>query len=328
MSVVDVFGRTINSLRVSVTDRCNFRCSYCMPMREFAWIPHEEILRYEEMLRLVRIFTSLGIRKIKITGGEPMIRLDLHVFINSLVKESGIRDVSLTTNGYFLDKQAQPLSEAGLRRLTVSLDSLREERFNAITRRQIFRRIYDNVMMLRDFPFKPVKVNAVIIRGFNDDEIIDFIRFAQETGYTVRFIEFMPLDGDDNWSGERVVTADEIREIVSREFSVVASDTNSVISPAETYRLADGSAEFGIIGSVSSPFCARCGRIRITADGYLRTCLFSHHETSLKELLRCGMSDAGIAEVIRTALIHKEEGHLINRKNFIKPSRPMHQIGG
>jgi len=328
MPVIDKFGRRINRLRISITDRCNFNCSYCMPYNNTKWFPAEEILSYEEFVRLVNLFADLDINKVKITGGEPLMRRDLDTFVQKLSDVSRITDLSLTTNGYFLDKYAPLLEQAGLKRITVSLDSLKEERFNRIVRRSFFTKIYKNLMSLCKFSFDPVKVNVVIIRGFNDDEIHDFVRFAQNTGYIIRFIEFMPLDGDKNWAYERVVTLPELQETIKREFDIIKINNDGEPSPAERYRLADGSAEIGFIPTVSSPFCTQCGRIRLTADGQLRTCLFSHKETDLKKLLRSGVDDESIKTALRNALFNKEEGHLINTSQFLQPNRSMYQIGG
>ncbi|MFC1729435.1 GTP 3',8-cyclase MoaA [candidate division KSB1 bacterium] len=328
MPVTDNYGRSIISLRVSVTDRCNFSCSYCMPENNVEWFPHEEILTYEELIRLVKIFAGLGIRKVKVTGGEPTMRRDLHLFIGQLYTIAGIQDISLTTNGYFLDTQARLLEDAGLSRITVSLDSLKEDRFNYIVRRSIFKKIYNNILSLRQTSLKPVKINAVVIRGFNDDEVLDFIRFAQETGFIIRFIEFMPLDGDGQWSKDQVVPLEEMLATVRSRYELVKIGDTGPDSPSERYRLTDGTAEIGFIPTVSNPFCMHCGRIRITADGHLRTCLFSHHETDCKSLIRGSADDDEIREVVRNALVNKEEGHIISRKEFKQPSRRMYQIGG
>lgn len=330
--IADKFGRKISSLRLSVTDRCNFRCSYCMPQTDVQWFPHGEILTYEEMVSLVRIFVKLGITKVKVTGGEPLMRRDLPELVRQIAEIDEINDISLTTNGYFLDKYARELFDAGLMRVTVSLDSLREARFNKLVGRELFTGIYNNLLALQEISFKRIKVNAVIIRGFNDDEICDFIRFARTTGYIVRFIEFMPLDGSKQWSADKVVPLEEMIGIIEREFEIEQTGETSSDNPALSYRLRDGSAEFGFIASVSSPFCGQCGRIRLTADGHLRTCLFSDREVDLKSIIRSDENETDklsrLEDTIRTALIDKEEGHLINLGKFIPPDRPMNQIGG
>ncbi len=329
--IIDRFGRKITSLRVSVTDRCNFQCAYCMPYDNIEWFPHGEILRYEEMLRLIGLFAELGISRLKLTGGEPTVRQDLVKFIRDINTVPRIRDISLTTNGYLLDRLAESMREAGLKRITVSLDSLNEDRFNSLVKRNVFRKIYDNILSLKNIDYQPVKINVVVIKGFNDDEIPDFIEFARETGFIVRFIEFMPLDGDEKWSPNDIMPLDEITEIIksSYEFeSVKNSDESLEHGPAGRFRLLDGSAEFGLIPTVSSPFCGSCGRVRITPDGHLRTCLFSTNETDLKRLLREGESNEVIKDVISKAVYNKEEGHIINRPEFKAPLRAMYQIGG
>jgi len=326
--VVDTFGREITSLRISVTDRCNFNCAYCMPEEIVEWFPHGEILTYEEIVRLTGIFSALGISKIKLTGGEPLMRRDLNVLVKKLCGIPGIEDISLTTNGYFLDNMALKLKDAGLDRVTVSLDSLKEERFNRLVGRKIFDRIHSNLLGLRDIAFRQVKVNVVVIRDYNDDELLDFVRFARRTGYIVRFIEFMPLDSGKLWNKGSVVSLDEMLKVISGEFSIEKIDGSSNKSPALRYKLSDGSAEIGFISSVSNPFCSQCGRIRLTADGHVRTCLFSDRETEIKSLIRGDAEDTEIREVLRKVLVNKEEGHLINQEHFKKPIRPMHQIGG
>ncbi|MFC1556179.1 GTP 3',8-cyclase MoaA [candidate division KSB1 bacterium] len=328
MQFIDKHGRKITSLRVSVTDRCNFRCSYCMPQSKFEWIPHEDILCYEEFLRIIGMFSEIGLYKIKVTGGEPLMRKGLPGFIGELRKIDGITDISLTTNGFFLDKYAAELYEAGLGRITVSLDTLREERFNKIVANGHFKKIYENILKLKETPFKNSKLNVVAIRGFNDDEVSDFIRFSQETGFSVRFIEFMPLDGDKNWSEDRVVSASEILSKIRSEFDFEQVAGFGVDSPASRYKLTDGSAEFGLIPTVSSPFCENCGRVRLTSTGHLRTCLFSDKETDLRSLLRGGSSDDDLREAIKNALFNKEIGHLIDNPAFTPPNRPMNEIGG
>ncbi|MFC1477472.1 GTP 3',8-cyclase MoaA [candidate division KSB1 bacterium] len=332
MKLVDNFGRTIDSLRVSVTDRCNFHCSYCMPKENITWIPPQEILSFEELDRLIKLLVPLGIMKYKITGGEPLLRRDLHTFLKMLHDIDGVNDVSLTTNGYFLDSQARFLKDAGLKRITVSLDSLREDRFNSLVQRDIFRKIYNNLMLIMEMNFSPVKINTVVIRDINDDEIVDYIRFAQETGIIVRFIEYMPFEAAGKWTQKKVVPHHEIRAIIKRHFAVEPSQTAVEAAahgtPATRYRLSDGSAEFGIISSISSPFCSSCGRIRLTAEGKLRTCLFSDNETDIKLLLRSGAEDSEIVDIIRSAVQQRVEGHDLREGAVHGPSRPMSRIGG
>ena len=324
----DSYGRTIGDLRISITDRCNFRCTYCIPEENFQAKPRSEILSYEEILRLTRIFASFGIRKLRVTGGEPLLRPDLVPFVASLAAISGVEDLSLTTNGKFLPKFAGPLRRAGIQRINISLDSLRPERFFFLTRRNALEDVLQGIEAAVEAGFHPIKINAVVIRGVNDDEIADFARFAQRTGHTVRFIEFMPLDSGHHWSIEQVVPGREILERLRSEMELVPLAPRSDSETASRWGFASGPGEIGIIAPVTAPFCGNCNRIRLTADGQLRTCLFSMSEHDLKTPMREGETDSEIAARISGAVWRKEAGHRINQADFVQPERTMSCIGG
>jgi cyclic pyranopterin phosphate synthase len=325
--LTDLFGRTVGDVRISVTDRCNFRCTYCMEEDFSDWLPRQEILSFEEIARLVRILHRFGIHTVRLTGGEPLMRKRLHVLIGMLHDIDAGLDLSLTTNGFFLADQAADLAAAGLRRINVSLDSLRRDRFAAMTRRDALDAVLDGISAAKAAGLEPIKVNAVAIRGQNDDEIVDLVTWGRDTGCQVRFIEFMPLDGDHAWSKEKVFGKREILEKIEAvyPFEAVGVDERE---PAQRFAFLDGRGEFGVIGSVTEPFCETCDRIRITADGMLRTCLFSLTEFDLKAQLRGGASDDGIAELFRGAALVKEKGHNIGADDFVQPDRPMVAIGG
>lgn len=325
----DSFGRMIDDLRVSLTDRCNFRCIYCMPAEGLAWLPRREILTYEEILRLARIFTGLGVRTIRLTGGEPLIRHDVDILTEGLTRLDPALDLGMTTNGFFLAGRAGRLAEAGLKRVNVSLDSLRPERFERMARRdgRLLFRILDGLRVARKVGLHPIKLNCVIMRGYNDDEVIDFARLGREHDYQVRFIEFMPLDAQGAWSMQTVVPGSEIRARIDAVFPLFPASGNGS-EPARVYRFADGVGSIGVIASVTEPFCDHCNRIRITADGQLRTCLFSLREYNLRGLLRSGASDEEMADFILAAVWKKEPGHKINQPDFVRPSRPMVAVGG
>ncbi|MBI4231835.1 GTP 3',8-cyclase MoaA [Candidatus Peregrinibacteria bacterium] len=324
----DTYGRTITNLRISVTDRCNFRCVYCMP-KEPQWLPHKEILSFEEIARLVNIFVKLGINKIRLTGGEPTARHDIIKLVEMVSSIDGVADFSMTTNGAMLKKLARPLWDAGLRRINVSLDTLDSEKFIHITRRDGLKDVIEGLEAAEQVGFSPIKINVVAIRGENDGEIESFAKLARTKPYQIRFIEFMPLEGDDFWSMDKVVPAEEIIEKISSVCPVVSAG-NSPAEPAKLYKFTDGIGDIGVIASVTEPFCEFCNRIRLTAEGKLRTCLFSlkENETDLKYLLRNGTDDKMIADTITKAVWHKEEGHLINTPYFKKPERAMYSIGG
>ena len=325
----DSFGRTIDDLRISLTDRCNFRCIYCMPAEGLAWLPRRGILTYEEILRLTRIFTGLGVRTVRLTGGEPLIRHDVDVLTEGLTRLDSSLDLGMTTNGFFLAKRAERLAKAGLKRVNVSLDSLRPERFERMARRdgRLLFRILEGLRVARNVGLHPIKLNCVVMRGYNEDEVLDFARLGREHDYQVRFIEFMPLDGQGAWSMQSVVPGVEIRARIDAVFPLSPASGNGS-EPATVYRFADGRGSIGVIASVTEPFCDHCNRVRITADGQLRTCLFSLREYNLRGLLRSGAPDEEIADFILAAVWKKEPGHKINQLDFVRPSRSMAVIGG
>ncbi len=323
----DALGRVVDDLRISVTDRCNFRCVYCMPEEGMKWLPRDEILSFEELTRLAAIFVAAGTRTIRLTGGEPLVRKDLPTLVRMLHGLHDELDLSLTTNGFLLRRDAQALADAGLRRVNVSLDSLRADRFARITRRDCLNTVLDGIEAAKDAGLTPVKVNCVVVRGFNDDEVLDFARMAREQGVHVRFIEFMPLDASGEWGRDSVVPGDELLDAVESEFRMQPRDNGH--DPAQRVTFADGApGELGFINSVSAPFCTRCNRVRITADGQLRTCLFSVTEIDLRGPLRDGASDTELERIIREAIWRKEPGHRINEPDFVRPARSMSQIGG
>lgn len=325
----DTFGRVIDDLRISLTDRCNFRCVYCMPAEGLAWLPKREILSFEEILRLARVFIDLGVRTIRLTGGEPLMRQDIDVLIEGLTRLDPSLDLSMTTNGFFLKEKAKRLAEAGLKRINVSLDSLQPERFERMVRRdgQLVFKILEGMRLAREVGLAPIKINCVVMRGYNDDELADFARLGRENDYQVRFIEYMPLDAQGEWSMKTVVPGAEILARIHAHFPVAPASSNGS-EPATVYRFADGRGAIGVIASVTEPFCDSCNRIRITSDGQLRTCLFSLHEHNLKGLLRSGAIDEEIADFIIAAVWKKEAGHKINQPDFVKPTRSMSAIGG
>ena len=325
----DTFGRTIDDLRISLTDRCNFRCIYCMPAEGLPWLPRREILTYEEILHLARIFIGLGIHTIRLTGGEPLMRQDVEVLIAGLVRLDATLDLSMTTNGFFLVEKVQRLADAGLKRINVSLDSLRPERFERMVRRdgQLVSKILTGIRLAREAGLNPIKLNCVIMRGYNDDEIADFARLGREQDLQVRFIEYMPLDAQGRWTMDTVVPGAEIHARVHAVYPLRSEQGNGS-EPATVHHFADGRGSIGIIASVSQPFCDSCNRVRITADGHLRTCLFSLTEHDLKGLLRSGASDEDLADFIIATVWKKEAGHKINQPDFVKPDRSMSAIGG
>jgi GTP 3',8-cyclase len=325
----DSFNRTINNLRISVTDRCNFRCKYCMPEQGMAWMARSELLTFEEITRLTSIFARLGIRKIRLTGGEPLMRKEFPKLVAGIAAVQGIEDIAVTTNGFFLPELGPDLVKAGLRRINVSLDSLDAGHFEEVTRRNYFEKVWKGIETVEKLGIRPIKLNVVLIRGVNDSEIGNFARLARTRPFIIRFIEFMPIGSDDGWTTEKVVPTKEVIERIELELGsrLVAVEKHGA-QPADRYRSDDGVGEFGFISSVSEPFCDHCNRIRITSDGKLRTCLFSLEETDLRFLVRSGVSDEGIKEAIQDAVWRKEAGHLINQPGFKRPARTMSQIGG
>ena len=328
--LVDAHNRTIRDLRISLTDRCNFRCFYCLPHGEPSWAKKEKLLTFEELEHLTDIFVSLGIEKIRLTGGEPLIRRDVPILVEKLSRlKPGLKDIALTTNGYDFTRHAEDLKSAGLDRVTFSLDTLRRERFQEITAVDALAKVLDAIEQARSLGFEPVKVNAVIVRGRNDDEIVDFARFAREHSVSFRFIEFMPLDSGHDWSREMVVPGREIRDKIDAEFPLRLKASSRGSETAWKYEFADGSpGEIGIIAPVTEIFCGACSRIRLTADGQIRTCLFSTTEHDLRGLLRSEASRDEIVQFIRSAVLKKEPSHRINDPAFVQPERTMSFIGG
>jgi len=379
--LIDTFGRVHNNLRISVTDRCNIRCFYCMPADNVEFMPKEHLLTFEEIERVVRIGVTLGIDRVRLTGGEPLVRRDLHLLVAKLAVIPGIVDIGLSTNGILLEEQARQLRDAGLRRLNISLDALDPEVFKRVTRREGYERVIAGIAAARAAGFSPIKLNAVSVKGLTEDQIVPFGQLARETDTIVRFIEFMPLDADNQWQRDKVLFAHEIvarleaafgplrpveqshpqcspqsrphapceeptlhaaqsRPHAPREepssadfaqesddplFSAVLPETHSA---AQDFEFIDGKGRIGLIASVSQPFCHSCNRFRLTADGKLRNCLFSHDETDIKSFLRSEAPDELIADAMLASIAAKKEGHEINTARFIQPNRPMHSIGG
>jgi GTP 3',8-cyclase len=327
----DSYGRAIRDLRVSLTDRCNFRCFYCLPHGEPPIAPKEQMLSYEEIDYLCDIFVSLGIEKIRLTGGEPMMRRDIETIIEKLtaLKPQGLRDLALTTNGYFLPDRAQSLKRSGLDRITISVDSLKKEVFKQMTGVDVLDRVLAGIAAAKKARLDPIKINVVIVRGHNEDEVADFAAFAREHDVKMRFIEFMPLDSGHDWSRDDVVSGREIRERISEKFPLIPVDVNRGSETSSRYRFADGApGEIGIIAPVTEPFCGACSRIRLTADGQIRTCLFSTVEHSLRDVLRSNASRSEIISYIESVVMKKEPRHYINDPAFVTPSRTMSFIGG
>jgi cyclic pyranopterin phosphate synthase len=324
--LVDPFGRVIRDLRISVTDRCNFRCTYCMPAEGLEWLPRSEVLSFEEIHRVSRIFVErFGVEGIRLTGGEPTVRANLPRLISQL---SGLGvDLAMTTNGATLRNNAGELRSAGLRRINISLDTLHVDRFEQMTRRNELANVLAGIDAAVTAGFSPVKINTVIERGVNDDEIVDLARFGRERGVEVRFIEFMPLDATGHWANDRVVGQDEIVERISEVFPLEQMPARGA-APADRWRYLDGAGTVGVIPSVTKPFCGDCDRVRLTAEGQFRTCLFATDEFDLREIMRSGGDDDALAERIIAAVGTKWAGHQINRVDFIRPNRSMSQIGG
>jgi cyclic pyranopterin phosphate synthase len=325
----DSWGREIKSVRVSVTDKCNFRCTYCMPAEGLQWLGRQEILSFEEIARLVEVLARLGVDEVRLTGGEPLVRRDLPTLVGMLAETEGVRDLSLTTNGVLLDRLAGPLVEAGLQRLNVSLDSLNHVRFAEITRRDALDAVLRGLDEAERYPeLRPIKINCVAVKGFTETEVPALADLARRKPYVVRFIEFMPLDADEAWREDDVLTGAEIRSIIEADHGPLVELPAKASSTARRFRFADGIGEIGFVNPVSEPFCSSCDRIRVTADGQLRTCLFSRREWDLKTPLREGASDAELVELLRFAVRHKELKHKINDPGFVRASRSMSQIGG
>ncbi len=323
--LVDGYGRVHTDLRISVTDRCNFRCTYCMPAEGLAWLPREELLSFEELERVARLLVDRhGVRSIRLTGGEPTVRAHLPVLVGKL---AGLDvDLSLTTNGASLDSVAGELAAAGLRRVNVSLDTLQPDRFAELTRRDQLADVLRGIDAALAAGLAPVKVNVVVVRGVNDDEIVVLAAYGRDRGVTVRFIEFMPLDADGSWRGDQVVSQAEIVERIDALFALEPVVRGT--APAQRFRYLDGRGEVGVIPSVTEPFCDRCDRLRLTADGQLRSCLFSLEDHDLRGVLRSGGSDDELSDVVLACVGAKWAGHAINQVHFVRPARSMSQIGG
>ena len=325
--LIDSYGRVHNNLRISVTDRCNIRCVYCMPENP-EFLPRNQLLSFEEIERFVRIVVPLGIDKIRLTGGEPLVRRELPVLVEKLAAIPGIKDIGLTTNGILLAPLAKALRNAGLRRINVSLDTMDPDRFQQLTRRPGFEQVIEGILAAKAAGFDPVKVNAVTMKGCTEEDIVPLARFAREHGLEMRFIEYMPLDGG-LWEREKVLFAAEILDRLTQEIGpLVPSPDQDPRAPAVDYDYVDGGGRIGMVASVSRPFCMSCNRVRLTSDGKLRNCLFSLEETDIRGLLRGGAGDDQIVRAIRESVASKWEGHEINTARFIQPERLMHSIGG
>jgi GTP 3',8-cyclase len=326
--LVDGHRRPIGDVRISVTDRCNFRCTYCMPAEGLPWLKRDALLTYEEIARLVRILSEMGVHDVRLTGGEPLVRKELWRLVEALDAIPGVHDLSLTTNGYLLEAQVADLVAAGLRRVNVSLDALAADRFFQLTRRDSLDRVLAGLKAAQAHPeLRPIKVNAVALRGFTEDEVLRFAEFARQEPYEIRFIEFMPLDADQEWDMAKVLPSAEIKAIIETEYELVPLGRERH-GTARRYRFADGKGEIGFISPVTEPFCGDCNRIRLTAEGMLRTCLFSMNETDLRAPLREGASDAEVEEIVRDAVWRKELKHHVGEPGFIQPARSMSRIGG
>ena len=324
--LIDRYGRIHDDLRISVTDRCNLRCVYCMPEVGMTFLPHNALLSFDEIVRVATVAASLGVSALRLTGGEPLVRKGL-VSLVARLSDIGFRDLSLTTNGMLLTPLATSLADAGLTRVNISCDSLRVDRFNSIRRRGDLKTVLASMDAAEAAGLAPLKVNVVILRGVNDDEILDFAAFARETGRVVRFIEFMPLDAQGQWDKSQLVAGHEIYEQVSQRWSLEAIEAGGS-APAERFRFADGLGEIGLISSVTQPFCRTCNRLRLTSDGAFRNCLFSDDELSVRDLIRGGGGDDEIAELLRRSVWAKFPGHAINEPDFLRPARSMSMIGG
>jgi GTP 3',8-cyclase len=326
--LVDGHGRPIGDVRISVTDRCNFRCQYCMPAEGLPWLERSALLSYEEIERLVRLLAAMGVRDVRLTGGEPLVRKELWRLVEQLSAIEDVEDLSLTTNGYLLARQVDDLVRAGLRRVNVSLDSLSRDRFYQLTRRDSMAQVLEGLEAAQQHPeLRPIKVNVVALKDFTEDEVLRFAEFARQHPYEVRFIEFMPLDADRSWTRDKVLPNAEIVSMIDAVYPLEAVGRERH-GTARRYRFADGNGEMGFISPVSEPFCGDCNRIRLTAEGQLRTCLFSMNETDLCSPLRDGATDAELEELVRDAVWRKELKHHVNDPGFVQPARSMSRIGG
>jgi cyclic pyranopterin phosphate synthase len=324
----DGHGRAIGDLRVSVTDRCNFRCQYCMPAEGLPWLDRSEVLTFEEIARLVALCASMGIHDVRLTGGEPLVRRGFPELAAMLAPIAGVHDLSITTNGFLLERDAEARVHAGVNRFNVSVDSLQNDSFYALTRRDALPQVLRGIELLATFPeAHPIKINAVAIRGFTEDEVLPFAKLARSSPYEIRFIEYMPLDADHAWTPDQVLTGAEIRDAIEAVYPL-EPEPREPSATARVYRFADGRGRIGFINPVSEPFCGDCNRIRLTADGRLRTCLFSLNETDLRSPMRDGADDDELEQVIRDAVWRKELKHHVGEPGFIQPDRTMSAIGG
>jgi cyclic pyranopterin phosphate synthase len=326
--LVDGHGRAIGDVRISVTDRCNFRCQYCMPAEGLPWLDRASLLSYEEIERLVRILSAMGVHDVRLTGGEPLVRRELWKLVERLSAIEDVHDLSLTTNGYLLERQVDQLVAAGLRRVNVSLDALAPDRFFQLTRRDSLAQVLAGLAAAERHPeLRPIKVNVVAIKGFTEDEVLSFADFARRMPYEIRFIEFMPLDADRAWSRDQVLPNADVRAIIESKYELepIGRERSGT---SRRWRFADGKGEIGFISPVTEPFCGDCNRIRLTAEGELRTCLFSMTETDLREPLREGATDDELARIVRDAVWRKELKHHVNEPGFVQPARTMSRIGG
>lgn len=327
--LVDSLGRRHTNLRLSVTDRCNIRCFYCMPAENVVFRPREQLLTFEEIERFTRVAASLGVNKLRLTGGEPLVRSELHVLIERLVAIEGINDVALTTNGILLAEQAEALRASGLNRLNVSLDTLSEATFQRISRRSGLQKVLDGIFAAREAGFENIRLNAIAIRGLTEGEIVPLADFARRNDFELRFIEFMPLDADGNWQADEVLTGEAIRQILEKEFcDLEAVERDDASQPAVDFRFADGKGRIGFINPVSQPFCGDCNRLRLTAEGQIRNCLFSSTEWDARALLRENAGSTDLQQLIRDCVAAKQPAHGIGETDFQQPERAMYQIGG
>jgi cyclic pyranopterin phosphate synthase len=329
MPLTDSLGRVHTSLRISVTDRCNIRCFYCMPNENVRFRPRDEILTFEEITRFVRVVSQMGVRRLRLTGGEPLVRADLASLVGMLANLTGIEDLALTTNGILLEAQADGLRRAGLQRVNISLDTLSEVTFQKISRREGLDRVLAGIAAAQRVGFEQIRLNAIAIQGLTEDEIIPLTRFARKRGLELRFIEYMPLDAEQHWQSTDVLDGEKIREIIEAEFGpLLPVGRIHPGQPATDFEYADGGGRIGLIQPVSQPFCSACDRLRLTAEGQVRNCLFSTAEWDARELLRGGGTDDDLADLVRDCVQAKAPAHGINTIDFVRPERAMYQIGG
>jgi GTP 3',8-cyclase len=328
-SLVDGHGRLHTNLRISVTDRCNIRCFYCMPNEQIQFKPRRDLLTFEEIERFVRVVARTGVSKLRLTGGEPLVRHEIHELISRLAAVPGIEDLAMTTNGMLLADQATVLRRAGLKRLNISLDAMREETFVRIARRKGLQRVFDGIFAAQQAGFENIRLNAVAIRGLTEDELLPLAEFARRHRLELRFIEFMPLDAEGSWQNQQVLTGEELRQRIEAEFGpLLAVQRTDPSQPAVDYEYRDGGGRVGFINPVSQPFCGDCNRLRLTAEGQVRNCLFSHEEWDARAVIRSGGSDDDVADLVRAAIAAKKPGHGIDSPEFLRPRRAMYQIGG